>query len=151
MRDLTSWFVPQYWLIFCSCRTKQPHFVHGVQQFTVRRFKAIDFRNGTGHNDTHGIGHIVFFQSIGNGLFHYLACTFNDTFTLVVFFLDSVFLPSWRHLCIHSNPIICISLRLQNQYTNIRFRQCTFFFLINYLPTAGQTFLEVLAASSGMT
>ena len=47
---------------------EQTHFVHGVQQLAVRRLEAVDLRNCPGNDDRHGIGHVVQFQRLGNGL-----------------------------------------------------------------------------------
>ena len=46
---------------------------HGIQQLAVRRFEAVDLRQGTGDDDAHGVGHIVGFQRIGDGRFQHLA------------------------------------------------------------------------------
>ena len=64
------------------CRFGQPageqsHFIHGVQQFPVRRLETVDLRQCTGNDDAHGVGHIVFFQCICNFFFFHNAGTGN--------------------------------------------------------------------------
>ncbi len=50
---------------------EQAHFIHGIEQFSVGGFEAVNFRNGPGQNHTHGIGHEIDFQCLGNGLFYH--------------------------------------------------------------------------------
>ena len=33
--------------------------------------ETVDLRDGTGDDDAHGVGHIVGFQRVGDGLFHH--------------------------------------------------------------------------------
>ena len=58
---------------------KQTHFVHGIEQFPVRGLEAVNLRNGSGHNNGHGIGHVVKLQRLGDGLFGSAAHETNDT------------------------------------------------------------------------
>ena len=50
---------------------EQSHFVHGIQQLAMGGLEAVDLRNGPGDDDAHGVGHIVFVQSPGDGLLHH--------------------------------------------------------------------------------
>ena len=52
---------------------EKPHLVHGVQELTVSGLEAVDLRNGTGDDNAHGVGHIVFVQRSGDGLIHHRA------------------------------------------------------------------------------
>ena len=52
---------------------EQPHFIHGIQQLPVGGLEAVDLRNGPGDDDAHGVGHIVEFQRVGDGLLHHRA------------------------------------------------------------------------------
>ena len=47
---------------------KQVHLVHGVQQLPVAGLESVDFRNGPGNDDAHGVGHVVVFQGVGDRL-----------------------------------------------------------------------------------
>jgi hypothetical protein len=62
---------------FCSRARQQPHFVHGVQEFAVRGFEAVDFGQGAGNDYAHGVGHIVFFEGFDYVFFVYFACAFD--------------------------------------------------------------------------
>ena len=62
---------------FGAGRAEQAHLIHGVQQLPVRRFEAVDLRDGAGENHAHRIGHVVLFQRAGDPLFHHLARAFN--------------------------------------------------------------------------
>ncbi len=52
---------------------EQTHLVHGVQQLAVRGLEAVYLGDGSRHDDAHRIGHEVFFDSICDALFHYIA------------------------------------------------------------------------------
>ena len=51
---------------------QQPHVVHGVQQLPVGGLEAVDLRDGPGDDDRHGVGHVVQFQRLSNGLLQHL-------------------------------------------------------------------------------
>ena len=51
-----------------SATVQKAHFIHGIKELPVGRLEAVNLRNGPGYNHRHGIGHIVDFQSFGNGL-----------------------------------------------------------------------------------
>ena len=51
---------------------EQLHLVHGVQQLPVGGLKPVNLRNGPGDDDAHGVGHIVDFQGVGDGLLQHL-------------------------------------------------------------------------------
>ena len=40
--------------------------------------EAVDLRDGPGDDDAHGVGHVVDFQGIGDGLLHHLAVEAHD-------------------------------------------------------------------------
>ena len=50
---------------------QKPHLVHGVEELSVGGFEAVDLRDGPGNDDAHGVGHIVEFQRVGDGLLHH--------------------------------------------------------------------------------
>ena len=50
---------------------QQLHLVHGVQQLAMGRLKAVNLWDGPGHNDRHGIGHVIDLQRLGDGLFQH--------------------------------------------------------------------------------
>ena len=52
---------------------QQSHLIHGVQQFAMRGLEAVYFGDRPGYDDTHRVGHIVFFQRIGDLLIDHLA------------------------------------------------------------------------------
>ena len=52
----------------CSVALQKAHLIHGIQQLSVGRLEAINFRDRTGNDDTHGIGHVVQLQCIGDAL-----------------------------------------------------------------------------------
>ena len=52
---------------------EKPHLVHGIQELAVSGLEAVDLRNGTGDDNAHGVGHIVFVQRSGDGLIHHRA------------------------------------------------------------------------------
>ena len=55
---------------FCTRTTEQSHFVHGIKEFPVGRLKSVNFRNGSGNNYAHYIGHVVCFNRLRYGLIH---------------------------------------------------------------------------------
>ena len=57
---------------------QQPHFIHGVQQLPVGGLEAVDLRNGAGHDDAHGVGHVVLVQRPRDGLRHHRAPQTHD-------------------------------------------------------------------------
>ena len=57
---------------------QKPHLVHGVQKFPVGGLEAVDLRDGAGDDDAHGVGHVVLFQGVGDGLFGGLAAQSED-------------------------------------------------------------------------
>ena len=68
---------------FCTVAPQKPHMIHSVKKFPVRGLETINFRNGTGNNNAHGIGHVVLFQCLGDGLLLYeIIFSFNDCFFL---------------------------------------------------------------------
>ena len=50
---------------------QKAHFVHGVEQLPVGGLEPVDLRDGPGDDDAHGVGHIVDFQRVGDGLGHH--------------------------------------------------------------------------------
>ena len=48
---------------------QKPHFIHGIEELSMGGLEAVDFRDGPGDNDRHGIGHVVQFQGVTDGLF----------------------------------------------------------------------------------
>ena len=45
---------------------QQAHFIHGVKQLAVGGLKAVDLRDGPGHDDAHGVGHEVLPQGVAD-------------------------------------------------------------------------------------
>ena len=64
---------------------QQPHVVHGVQQLPVGGLEAVDLRDGPGDDDRHGVGHIVDFQRLCDGLLQHLGVGRPITLGLSVF------------------------------------------------------------------
>ena len=58
---------------FGPCTGQQSHLIHGVQQLAMRGLEAVYFGDRPGYDDTHRVGHIVFFQRIGDLLIDHLA------------------------------------------------------------------------------
>ena len=56
---------------FGSVALQKPHQIHGIQKLSMRGLEAVNLRNGTGNNDTHGVGHIIQLKRIGNALLLY--------------------------------------------------------------------------------
>ena len=52
---------------------EQLHLVHGVQELAVGGLEPVDLRDGPGDDDAHGVGHVVEFQGVGNGLLHHFS------------------------------------------------------------------------------
>ena len=51
---------------------EKPHFVHRIQQLSVRRLKAVNFRNRARDDDRHRVGHVVLLKRLADGLLHHL-------------------------------------------------------------------------------
>ena len=47
---------------------EEAHFVHGIEELPVGGLEAVDLRDGPGDDDAHGVGHVVGFQGVGDGL-----------------------------------------------------------------------------------
>ena len=47
---------------------QQAHFIHGVKQLAVGGLKAVNLRDGPGHDDAHGVGHKVLAQGVADVL-----------------------------------------------------------------------------------
>ena len=54
---------------FGASAVQKPHFIHGIEELSVRGLEAVDFGDGTGDNHRHGIGHVVQLQGVTDGLF----------------------------------------------------------------------------------
>ena len=72
------------------------HLVHGVQQLPVGGLEAVDLRDGTGYDDRHGVGHIVDFQSLSDGLFQHLGPQAHDV-GIIYFFCPLIGDFLFRH------------------------------------------------------
>ena len=57
---------------------QQVHLIHGVQQLPVGGLEAVDLRDGPGDDDAHGVGHVVQFQRLGDGLLQHLGPQAHD-------------------------------------------------------------------------
>ena len=49
----------------------QSHLVHGIQDFPMSGFEAVDFGDRAGHDHAHNVRHIVLFYGIGDELILY--------------------------------------------------------------------------------
>ena len=47
---------------------QKPHLIHRIEQLSVRWLEAVDLRDGTGDDDAHRVGHIVFLYRFGDRL-----------------------------------------------------------------------------------
>ncbi len=65
---------------FCPPPRQQPHLEHGIQQLAMGRFKAVYLRYRPGHDHAHGIGHIVDFKCLRDGLLQNLRLQPNNVF-----------------------------------------------------------------------
>ena len=51
---------------------EQAHLVHGIQKLAVRRLEPVDLRERAGHVGAHGVGHVVHFEGLRDGLLQHL-------------------------------------------------------------------------------
>ena len=84
---------------------QQAHFIHGIEQLSVRGLEPVDLRNGAGDDNRHGIWHEVPLQRIADPLlrqFSSQALHLRVDAVLLIFFIlffchtDSLFIDSFR-------------------------------------------------------
>ena len=54
-----------------SVARKKSHLIHSIKELSVRRLEAVYLGNSSRDDDAHYVGHIVFFDSVGNKLILY--------------------------------------------------------------------------------
>ena len=52
---------------------QKAHLIHGIEELSVGGLEAVDLRDGAGHDNAHGVGHIVAVQRFRNRLMDHLA------------------------------------------------------------------------------